>query len=252
MISKFNIRNKTKKLDIDYIIINNIGGNMKMDNIREYGVKVVGIIVLGVVALWGYNKLFPAKEVTAQYSTINIMLPNGNRVIGQVGLGNGQVWIPQETLKKVLNTPIQWNKKDEILYIGKIPNAEIMSSAIGDPFNMTGSSYSSRYKKDKVMTIGGKEYSLGYSFENIDSAEFNLSKDYNVVQGIIGLQDYTSKQGGIVEVYVDNELVQSYELNPKELPKKFAVDVAGALKLSIMFKGFAYDSQINLANMYIQ
>ncbi|MBE6023507.1 MAG: hypothetical protein E7231_09770 [Cellulosilyticum sp.] len=222
-----------------------------MDRIKEYIVQGVAIIVVGVLLFVGYQKIFPPKEVTAQCIDINIMLPNGNRVIGEVGLGNGQVWIPQETLQKMLNTKMQWSKREKTLYIGTVPSAQIMSSIIPKPFNMNGMAYSNSFSTDTIMKIGGKEYSLGYSFKNINNAQFNLSNQYNSIQGIVGLEDYTSSSGGVVEIYLDDELVQTYKLDPKQLEQKLSIDVTGALKLSFIFKDFDYNARINLANMYI-
>lgn len=226
---------------------------MNIYKIKEYAVRVGVIVSIIIIGFCIYHKLFPPKEITAQCTNINIMLPNGNRVVGTVGVANGQVWIPQETLQKVLSTNLKWNKKDETLYIGKMPEAQIMSNIIQKPFNIsTSTGLGSHFKRNKIMQMGSKEYTLGYSFTNVADAQFNLAKKYNMIQGIIGLEDYTSRQGGVVEIYIDDELVQSYKLNPKELAQKISLDVTGALKMSIVFKDFDYDARVNLANMYIQ
>lgn len=230
-----------------------------MDMYRiEKCVKAVflGGIVTAIVCLarFGWNTLNPPKEVTAQYTTIEIMLSNGHKVVADVTRGDGKIFIPQDTLSEILNKDVQWNKQDQVLYIGDIPNAQIMSQTLGMPYHKEAIKtwYGAQVSIDKIMTMGNQKYSLGYSFENTRSVQYNLAGNYSKLATVIGVQDNTCTSEGIVEIYLDNQLYRSINIDPKQLPQKLVLDIAGANQMSFIFKDFTDTAVINFADIYIK
>lgn len=212
---------------------------------------VIGIICLGI---FGWNKFNPPKEVTAQYTTVGIMLPNGHKILAEVTRGEGKIFIPQDTLAEMLGKNIQWNKNDETLYIGQVPNAQIMSQEVGMPFHLEviRSIYSHRISIDKTMTMGSKTFNLGYSFKNIASAEFALNGNYEKLKATFGVEDNTYWKEGVLEVYLDKQLYKTFNITPKDLPQDMLLEIKGANQMSLVFKNFDEEAVINLADVYIK
>lgn len=230
-----------------------------MDTYRmgKWGNAIVSSIMVGGIiclCVWGWNKLNPPKEVTAQYTNVGIMLPNGHKVVAEVTKGDGKIFIPQDTLSEILGKNIQWNKNDETLYIGQIPNALIMSQEIGKPYQTEPiwSLYNPQISIDSTMTMGSKEFNLGYSFKNVANAEFALNGNYQKLKATLGIQDNTCANEGILEVYLDKQLYKTFELSPKSLPEDILLEVKGANQMSFVFKNFDEQAVINLADVYIR
>lgn len=214
-------------------------------------VMIIGFICFG---LFGWNKLKAPKEVTTQYKTVGIMLSNGHKISAEVTKGEGKIFIPQDTLSEILGKNVQWNKDDETLYIGQVPNAQIMSQQVDMLFHSKAinSIYSSRISTDKMMTMGGKTFNLGYSFKNISKAEFALNGNYEKLRATLGVQDNTCWKEGLLEVYLDDQLYKTFNISPDKLPQNMLLEVKGANQMSLVFKNFDEDAVINLADVYIK
>ena len=182
------------------------------------------------------------------------MLPDGHLISTKAAKGDGEIFISEDVLAGIIGKNVQWNKKDKILYVGKIPNAKIMSKEIGDPYQATAIEpiFGTKLSKDEIMIMGNEQFNLGYAFGNTESVEFNLDGKYEKLKGKLGVEDNTCAEDGIVEVYLDDQLYQTFNVKPKDFPQDVLLDVEGANKMSIVFKNFRYSSVVNFADVYIR
>ncbi len=217
-------------------------------------------LLLGLCFLMGYGSVsavsfIKSKRFEAEYQMTDIVLPDGHIKKDFIAsTDDGKLFIPYELVEDILDEQLYWDKDNNVLNIGDIPTASVMSDKVKiyhyDYDDVHSFFYSPNAKTNKTMTMANKEYESGYYFTNVYSASFNLSKLYSNVTGILGLEDFKASSGHI-DFYLDDEVIASYDIKADALPEKISLNVKGGDQLKIAFSGFAPDTQINFADVYI-
>lgn len=107
--------------------------------------------------------------------------------------------------------------------------------------------YRSWSNSDKFY-MGGKGYTngftLGYGYSGISGsvfAVFNLKGKYSSITFTFGPVD-DRNDSNTLELYSDDELIQSYNINANDLPKTVTIDTKNANKFEFRMKDIAFDN----------
>lgn len=196
----------------------------------------------------------PHKKIEVEYEPTDIVLSNGRILKNYVVSGDGKLFIPYELVEDIFSEQIFWDKENHTLNIGSIPTASVMSDKIKiyhyDYDSIHSFLYCPDAKTNKTMTMANQPYAFGYYFTNVFSASFNLEGAYHEITGFLGCEDFKASSGHI-DFYLDEQLLQSYDLKADSLPEKVSLDVSGGAQLKITFSGFKPDTQIDFADVYI-
>ena len=99
--------------------------------------------------------------------------------------------------------------------------------------------YDGSHMDIEYIHMGGKEYN-GFRLSDVHDvyALINLNDEYSSVSMYIGSVDGKPKNYGNAEVYIylDNTKVQTYTIDPKELPTYVTIPIAGAKQMKIEVK----------------
>ncbi len=199
--------------------------------------------------------IFPPKTVELEYNTADIILPDGRTIKENIAMKDDLIFIPYETLEVITNEEVCWDPEDQTLTIGNLVNSKAMSDILKvyhyDYDVNRAYLYAPDVKTNKTMCMGNITHDLGYSFSNVQSASFNLGGHYHHLRGLLGCEDFKSTSG-IISVYLDNDLLATYTLNSDSLPEKIDLDLTGGNQLKFVFSKFSPNSQIDLADTYIE
>lgn len=194
------------------------------------------------------------KKIEVEYEPTNIILSSGRILKDYVVSGEGKLFIPYELVEDILSEQIFWDQENHTLNIGSIPTASVMSDKVKiyhyDYDSIHSFLYCPDAKTNKCMTMANQPYAFGYYFTNVFSAFFNLEGSYHEITGFLGCEDFKASDGQI-DFYLDDILVQSFQIKADDLPEKIRLDVSGGNQLKISFTGFKPDTQIDFADVYI-
>lgn len=211
------------------------------------------LIIFAIPLCIGAN-IFPTKTVELEYNTAEIILPDGRTITENIACKDDLLFIPYEALEVITNEDVCWDPEDQTLTIGKLSVAKAMSDILKvyhyDYDVNHAYLYAPDVKTNKTMSMGSITHDLGYSFSNVQSASFNLNGHYHHLIGLLGCEDFKSTSG-IITIYLDNELLATYTLNSDSLPEKIDLNLTGGNQLKFVFSKFSPNSQIDLADAYI-
>ena len=106
--------------------------------------------------------------------------------------------------------------------------------------SIAGTIHASGICVGRTGSWGGEGYAL-----------FNLNASYNSLSFDVGnIDDRGVAKGQIIEIYLDDRLVWSHELNPEEMPTHHEVDLSGAKQMKIY--GSTWAGDYSLFDIYIQ
>lgn len=215
---------------------------------------LIGILIfLGLTPLWA--SIFPPKTVELEYNTAEIILPDGRTIKENIVVKDDLLFIPYEALEEITSENINWNPEDQTLTIGNLSFAEAMSDKLKVyhySYDVNRAYlYAPDVRTNKTMTMGSISHELGYSFSNVQSASFNLAGHYHHITGFLGCEDFKSANGA-VSIYLDDTPLANYTLIADSLPEKLDLDVTGGSQLKLVFSNFTPNSQIDLADVYIE
>lgn len=199
---------------------------------------IVGCIVTGILSMSMFTVFAEpiSKNITAMYNNIKIYV-DGNLIQPKDAAGNsiepfiynGTTYLPVRAIGEALGKTVQWDGKTNSVHIGKV--VVQMSKQI-QPYHTGGFTF-----MNTPFTMGGVKYYNGYSFRNEfkeqGTISFNLDGKYELIEGKIGIDDEYNNSNLYVEIYGDDTLLTSYNLERGQLPKDFSWDVKGVLKLSV-------------------
>lgn len=199
--------------------------------------------------------IFPTKTVELEYNTAEIILPDGRTIKENIAVKDDMLFIPYEALEVITNENVSWDPEDQTLTIGNLSLAEAMSDTLKVYHYGYDANHAYLYAPDirtnKPMSMGNITHDLGYSFSNIQSASFNLNGHYHHLIGLLGCEDFKATNGTI-DIYLDDHLLASYEVTSDSLPEKIDLNLTGGNQLKFVFSKFLPNSQIDLADAYIE
>lgn len=215
------------------------------------------MILLSIIAipLCLVANVLPTKTVELEYNTAEIILPDGRTIKENIAVKDDMLFIPYEALEVITNENVSWDPEDQTLTIGNLSLAEAMSDTLkvyhyGYDVNHAYL-YAPDIRTNKLMSMGSITHDLGYSFSNVQSASFNLNGHYHHLIGLLGCEDFKAANGTI-DIYLDNTLLATYDFTSDSLPEKLDLDLTGGKQLKFVFSKFLPNSQIDLADAYIE
>ncbi len=210
--------------------------------------------IIGIPLCIGAN-IFPTKTVELEYNTAEIILPNGRTIKENIATKDDMLFIPYEALEVITNENVNWNPEDQTLTIGNLSLAKAMSDTLKVYHYGYDANHAYLYAPDirinKTMSMGNISHDLGYSFCNVQSASFNLDGRYHHLVGLLGCEDFKAANGTIT-VYLDDNLLATYDITSDSLPENINLDISDGKQLKFVFSKFASNSQIDLADAYIE
>lgn len=217
----------------------------------------VKLLLLSVLSLLLVSSVYPFvwnKTLELQCKSSEIILPDGRIIKDYIGCVDDKAFIPSELVEDILGKQLYWDKDNDILYVGTIPTATVMSDKVKiyhyDYDTVHAFLYCPDAKTNKPMTMAGQVHDHGYYFTNVFSASFNLGGAYHELSGYLGCEDFKASDGQ-VDFYVDDTLVKTCQLKSGSLPEKINLHVDAGNKLTLVFSYFKPDTQIDFADVYI-
>lgn len=199
--------------------------------------------------------IFSKKTVELEYNTADIVLPDGRTIKENIASKDDMLFIPYEALEVITNENVSWDPEDQTLVIGNLSFAKAMSDTLKVYHYGYDANHAFLYAPDirvnKPMSMGSITHDLGYSFSNVQSASFNLNGHYHHLVGLLGCEDFKATNGTI-SIYLDDTLLADYVLASDGLPEKLDLNLTGGNQLKFVFSRLSPNSQINLADAYIE
>lgn len=186
--------------------------------------------VIAVTSIfWFLIFMFYCNVLTTRVSLkdINIQTNDHLATIKNTISYQGKMYISQDVLDEIFNTPVSWMSSKKTLLFGEYGEGTIMSDKI-EPYYIQENFF------DVVncpMSIAGKDYVKGYQLSGNNKMSFNLDGKYDEINGIIGLDDSGNQDDTKTIIYVDGKAVNQLDLAAGDLPQDISINVSGALEL---------------------
>jgi len=150
----------------------------------------------------------------------------GNRV--EAFIYNGTTYVPIRAVSQYLGKAVDYDGATQSVYIGNTPGKQQYLLKVCPPY-MTDSSYDD----PATFSMGGKQYSNGFTLGFDGSAIFNLNGQYDALDMDIGYS-----KGNVCDtdifIYLDGNLSQTLHIGAEELPKHVSIPLNNALQLKIV------------------
>ncbi|MBR1397739.1 MAG: hypothetical protein IJ563_09440 [Selenomonadaceae bacterium] len=156
---------------------------------------------------------------------------------------NGTIYVAAGTLAKSLNQNAVWDAQTNSLYIGSHSDSSIVQNQ--QSINRGGNLLDicppyqthKNYKVFDVFTIAGKKYNKGFILGAYSPAWalYNLDDKFNVLSFDIGHIDGEDMHNGLLNIYLDKNLVSSIKLTPDMMPTHYDVTLKGARQMKMEF-----------------
>lgn len=150
---------------------------------------------------------------------------------------NGTTYLPVRAVGEAFGKNVSWDGKTSSVYIGKKPGEEQNLFVVCPPYDGY-CNYLNMSSEGKFITMGGKKYSDAMQLGNSGwgspyTSFFNLDGEYKSLSFDIGRLDGQPKSNATLNIYLDGELHDSYELSAEDLPRNINIDLNHALQLKI-------------------
>lgn len=154
-------------------------------------------------------------------------------------LYNGTTYVPIRAITQIFGKGISWDGTTGTVYIGEQPGAHQWLLDVCPPYQTND------YKTYTTVTMAGQKYPHCFSLEgwsNSSFALFNLNAAYNTLEFDLGHIDGKDMRTATLNIYLDNELSFSLDLDPEMLPTHYSVPLYGALQMKInVVDGWNYE-----------
>lgn len=193
------------------------------------------------------------KMIEANYMGIKIVVDgkeivptdaNGKKV--EPFASSGTTYLPVRAIGEALGKEVTWDGSTATVYVREIPGQETSWMKKLPPYQV--SKYSEIYDgtdHKAFMTVSGKEIMEGVQLKGDNSsylsyALWNTDLKYNSMTFTVGHIDGTKDVNMNLEVYLDGQLYDSYEIQWDEPPKTINVPLNRAA--SVKLQGETVDS----------
>jgi hypothetical protein len=177
---------------------------------------------------------------------------NGQTYVPTSLIYKGTTYVPLRFFSEALNQPIKYESKTSTIFVGQISANDMVEQYMSDILKPYYNDSFTRYEVNGKMSIAGKSYNKGYSITsglNPGTISFNLDAKYSNIYGLVGLDDSLNKSSGSIQIYGDEKLIKTIDIEAGSLEDQLNLDVTGILKLEIIVKTY---SKINLADLKIK
>ncbi len=198
-----------------------------------------------------------SEMIEAAYNNIKIymdgVLVNAKDANGKAVepfISNGTTYLPVRAVGEAIGKQVTWDGASSSVYLGEVPGQMTYLTDIMDAYS------SNRYAKytpenGKSFSMGGTKYTNGFVLGSYSGeASFNLNGKYKTVTFDMGHVDGTNNADGTIQIYVDNKLIDEYEVGYSDIPKTISIPVNYGLQLQ--FKKGSDSGYIGFGNITIQ
>lgn len=196
-------------------------------------------LVAAIAAVSLCGTAFAANTVTTKMIEVNYMgihvVVDGKEIVPTDANGNivepftggGTTYLPVRAIGEALGKDVTWDGETATVYVGKVPGQADSWMKLLPPyeFNQWSKLYDGSNPKE-YMTIAGKDVTEGIMLQDRAGVSFtasyalwNTDSKYNTMTFTVGHVDGTRDEDATLEVYLDGELSQSYDLEWDVAPK---------------------------------
>ena len=180
------------------------------------------------------------KNIRVQYCGIKLVV-DGQTVIPKDANGkvvepfiyNGTTYLPVRAVGNAVDKKVKWDGNSKTVHLGATPDDVSAKKLTPYETDMTVLE-----QAGKSLVMMGKTYSQGLTDGN-SRALYNLDGMYKSVEMDIGHIDGGWDNEGVVNFYVDGELVDTYDLTSEMQTQHIKVDLNRGLQLKIETKNYA-------------
>ena len=193
-------------------------------------------LLLGTVCYAASN----TKTIEALYNNIKIYVDgvkiapkdaNGNTV--EPFIYNGTTYLPVRAVGEAIGKTVTWDGATQSVYLGEKPGDKTYLTDVCPPYG--GENYKIfTSTKGEFLYMGGKKYTNGIKLKyNSGFALSRLNGRYESMSFILGRPDEDNIRDTTVNIFVDDVLVKSIEVDGEALPKKYDIPLNYGLHLKI-------------------
>ena len=192
---------------------------------------VMGLAVPAGAALTGKTiQVLTGAEIYIDGVKMEPTDANGNPV--ETFAYNGTTYVPLRAVSEYLGKAVNWDGTNQRVYIGEAPGVKQYLNTVCPPYQ------SDRYETPTTVEMAGQKYANVIRFYNTlfadgGSALYNLNGQYDTLRFIVGHVDGAGMDEGTLNIYLDNELSFSLDLDPNGLPQEVEVPLHNALQMKI-------------------
>ena len=206
------------------------------------------------------------KAITATYNNIQIYV-DGNKIEPKDASGNsvepfmynGTTYLPVRAVGQAFGKAVEWDGKNNAIYIGKNPNSDTPSIWLDDMdyFNFQSSQYGKQsdwwFLWDRVngQDNTGSSYGHGLCYkmygytDMVQYTEYLLNSKYATFKGNFVLAYGSRSTTAVARLTIlgdDNVLYQA-TVGASVLPQAFNINVSGVIKLKIQIETIKSSSE---------
>ena len=158
---------------------------------------------------------------------------------------NGTTYVAVAAVSKSLGEDVLWEGDTKSVYIGKHEGVSKNLLSVCPPYQ------TNNYNKFTTVEMSGVKYANGFSF-GVGDALFNLNGKYDSLSFYIGHIDGGDMCAGALNIYLDNELAFSLDLDPYAMPDYYQVPLNGAIQMKIELDSGDWSWEHNYAMANVQ
>lgn len=190
---------------------------------------VMGLAVPAGAALTGKTiQVLTGAEIYIDGVKMEPTDANGNPV--ETFAYNGTTYVPLRAVSEYLGKAVNWDGANQRVYIGEAPGVKQYLNTVCPPYQSDG------YKTPTTVEMAGQKYANVIKFDNWGYggwALYNLNGQYDTLRFTVGHIDDTRMNDATLNIYLDNELSFSLDLDPNGLPQEVEVPLHNALQMKI-------------------
>lgn len=205
--------------------------------LKGYLIGVLSTVLLvGTVCYAASN----TKTIEALYNNIKIYVDGvkidpkdatGNTV--EPFIYNGTTYLPVRAVGEAIGKTVTWDGATQSVYLGEKPGDKIYLTDVCPPYG--GENYKIITSgKGEFLNMGGKKYTNGIKLKYSSGfALSSLNGEFKSMSFILGRPDEDNIVDTTVNIFVDDVLIKSIEVDGEALPQKYDIPLNYGLHLKI-------------------
>lgn len=149
---------------------------------------------------------------------------------------NGTTYVPLRAVSEYLGKAVNWDGANQRVYIGEAPGVKQYLNTVCPPYQ------SYRFETYSTVEMSGQKYANAAKYGNwtYDGwALYNLNGQYETLSFDMGHVDGDEMREVTLNIYLDDNLAFSVDMDAEDLPEHYTVELHNALQMKIeMTNGF--------------
>lgn len=201
------------------------------------------------------------KQIDVLYNDIKLVVKGKTVTFGKDSNGkqiepfiyNGTTYLPVRAVGEALGEKIDWDGATQTVYVGEKPGEVNYLTETITPYNKRNIDIHILNDPAKI-SIAGKEYNTGYGQYDYNSSilRFNLNSQYKDLSFDYGPYKYFKKDPGVLNIYLDDKLYESFIVEQNDDVKQVSINVSGVNQLRIEIENADGDTFIGIGDPLIK